>query len=93
MSKIVEVSNIPGEFMHWCTGCKEVHSINTIDKNLSGAIWSYNNDPVKPTFSPSINYPGQCHYWIKEGFIEYCLDSDHALAGQTVPLEDIEKHW
>ena len=29
-----------------------------------------------------------CHYFIKAGQIEFCGDSPHKLAGQTVPLPD-----
>lgn len=27
-----------------------------------------------------------CHYFVREGRIEFCADSAHTLAGQTVPL-------
>lgn len=27
-----------------------------------------------------------CHYFIRAGLIEYCVDSPHELSGQTVPL-------
>lgn len=29
-----------------------------------------------------------CHYFVKQGRIEYCGDSPHHLAGQTVDLPD-----
>lgn len=30
-----------------------------------------------------------CHYFIRAGMIEFCGDSTHELAGQTVPLPDL----
>lgn len=32
---------------------------------------------------------GQCHLFVKDGMIEYCSDSTHHLAGQTIPLPEI----
>ena len=29
-----------------------------------------------------------CHYFIRDGMIEFCPDSPHALAGQTVELPE-----
>jgi hypothetical protein len=29
-----------------------------------------------------------CHYFIREGFIDYCVDSTHELAGQKIKLSD-----
>jgi hypothetical protein len=28
-----------------------------------------------------------CHFFVRDGHIEYCGDSTHALAGKTVPME------
>lgn len=86
--------------MHWCPGCEEVHGIRI--KGPNGPVWSFNNDFEKPTFSPSIlcftTFDDEgtplpsgtrrtlCHYYIKEGRIEFCADSPHALAGQTVEI-------
>jgi hypothetical protein len=33
--------------------------------------------------------PACCHYFLHAGQLNYCADSTHALAGQTVPLPDI----
>lgn len=77
-------------YVHYCPGCKHKHRINVEKPNHCGAIWSFNGDMESPTFSPSINIVGQCHYFIRNGMIEYCSDSKHELAGQIVPLPDIE---
>lgn len=63
--------------------------------------WTFNGDYIKPTFSPSmnetVNWPDskyyqpehasrRCHFIIHEGFITYCGDCTHELAGQTLEL-------
>lgn len=79
---------------HWCPGCEQLHRINVNTPNAAfGAIWTWNSDAEHPTFSPSINIVGQCHYFIRDGQIEYCADLRHSLAGQTVPLPDIPEGW
>jgi hypothetical protein len=89
--------------MHWCPGCGERHLINIV-RDGCGPAWDWDGNAEFPTFSPSIlirtNAPRnqseianpveytQCHYFIRNGMIEFCGDSAHALAGQTVPLPD-----
>ena len=36
--------------------------------------------------------PACCHYFINDGNIQFCGDSTHALAGQTVPLPPLPEH-
>lgn len=78
---------------HWCPGCEAVHQIAVEQPFRNGARWSWDGDAVAPTFSPSINVGAgtklQCHYFIRAGRIEFCGDSHHVLAGQTVPLPDM----
>jgi hypothetical protein len=41
---------------------------------------------------PDGRYPSRatvCHSFVQEGRIQYLSDSTHALAGRTVPLEDL----
>ena len=84
--------------LHHCPGCKENHIIPD--------GWDFNNDMLKPTFSPSIkhdwgNYGPKgnkhrriCHYFIRDGKIEFCSDSTHELAGKTIDLEIFKKpNW
>lgn len=49
--------------------------------------WQWNGSLTKPTCSPSIKHP-DCHFFIKDGSIQFCGDSDHPLAGKTVPLPE-----
>lgn len=82
---------------HWCPGCENIHQIAVEQPFRNGARWTFDGNAEKPTFSPSINVgPStklQCHYFIREGRIEFCGDCHHALAGHTVELPNIPKEW
>jgi len=80
-------------YSFYCPGCKHLHVFYT--KHPKGVQWSFNGDFEKPTFSPSLrnrsNAPGMpqvCHLFVRDGMIEFCNDSDHELAGKTVPLAE-----
>ena len=75
--------------VHYCNGCQSLHQISVSKPNHLNAIWSWNGNAEKPSFSPSINIVGVCHYHLVEGKISYCADSIHALAGKTVDLPDL----
>lgn len=91
-------------FVHWCPGCKEVHSIRTVGTRPP-ALWSFDDNFASPTFEPSVlirwgkqadpkgDWPegGVCHYFIRGGKIQFCSDSTHALSGQTVDLPEWPK--
>lgn len=77
-----------GMLVHWCDGCGCRHYIDTKDPNGAGDVWQWNGDAEKPTFTPSINIVGRCHYFIRDGLVEFMMDSNHHLAGNTVPLPD-----
>jgi hypothetical protein len=74
--------------MHWCPGCEEVHSISVEQRTAGRPVWAFDGNAEAPSFTPSINYVGKCHYFIKAGVIAYCADSVHALAGTSVVLPD-----
>ena len=78
----------PDLLMHWCPACRARHGININTPNMQGAVWQWDGNKESPTFGPSINIAGRCHYFIRGGQIEFCADSAHDLAGQTVPLPD-----
>ena len=60
--------------------------------------WTFDGNLEAPTFSPSFKHTWQngrvCHYILTAGMLNYCGDSTHALAGQSIPLpvlpEDVE---
>lgn len=74
---------------YYCPGCKFLHRVNTIPEEHRGFAWAFNGDFDKPTFTPSVNFPGKCHHVITDGIIYFCDDSAHELKGQTVPLPEI----
>ena len=80
-----------------CPGCKTSHTIQ--HGSDTGPNWTWNGDPVKPTFTPSVlvTYPGPdagvdgappsiCHSFVREDQIIYLSDCTHELANQTVDL-------
>lgn len=79
--------------LHWCPGCRGPHLINVEKPNHLGAKWTWNKNAEKPTFTPSINIVGHCHYFITDGKIQFCPDSKHKLAGMTVDLPDFPEDW
>jgi len=79
--------------LFWCPGCKCAHVIPIGEGDPPR--WTYNDNPDKPTFRPSINVtyngnddyaPAVCHSFVTDGMIEYLGDSTHHLAGQTVEI-------
>ena len=87
--------------MFWCPGCDTGHRIQ--HGQGPGPRWTWNGNAEKPTFSPSIKVsydgadadtpegiPSICHSFVRDGLIEFCADSTHALSGKTVPLPDFD---
>jgi hypothetical protein len=66
--------------------------------SVTGARWSFDGNLEAPTFSPSIlvnpglpsGAKGRCHSFIRAGRIEFLGDCGHPLAGQTVPMVDVD---
>ncbi len=83
------------ERLHFhCPGCKRAHCIT-----LTGSVkWTWNGSFDLPTFSPSILYEPsipqhRCHFFVREGKIQYLEDCHHVLKGQTVDMPDWETQW
>ena len=97
-----QIGKLP-TYAHWCPGCNEMHDFAVEHSFHDGSRWSYDGNPVAPTFAPSMNirrgpFPtgssraGQmevCHYFLHGGRIQFLGDCTHVLRGQTVPLPDI----
>lgn len=75
----------------WCAGCGTHHAIDP-------SRWTWNGDTERPTFSPSVlvtyefgeeRLPQRCHSFVRDGQIQYLSDCTHALAGQTVSMEEL----
>jgi len=87
-----------GNVLVECPGCDMPHIVY-VNHNNPSVNWQWNSDLVKPTFSPSllVKYTwGEeqtkhvCHSFIRDGVWEYLNDCTHKLAGQKVPLPEIE---
>lgn len=75
----------------WCPACDEPHVIHK-------AMWTW--DPSTLSVNPSIKVTGGrqgsdhvCHSFLKDSVWEYCSDSTHSLAGQSVPAVDFPSYW
>lgn len=80
-----------GKLAFWCPGCDGAHAVAVGDG--PGPRWGYNDNPGKPTFTPSIlvTWPSltkRCHSFVTDGRIQFLGDCTHALAGQTVDIPD-----
>ena len=93
LSKESEVANAP-DFMFWCPACKCGHGVWVEGPCRTGAQWKFNGNMEKPSFHPSLkiefNREGKdmvCHLVVTDGVLNYCGDSTHELAGQSIPME------
>lgn len=93
-----------GRMLFWyCYGCDEAHAV-TLDYPMSGpntGPWRWDGNVEAPTFAPSVNVRpagrdpqrpqdrGRCHQVITSGMVSFCADTQHALAGQTIPMPDL----
>lgn len=82
-------------YCFWCPGCDKVHAYHVGGQRG----WQFNENPDQPSFSPSLLvfeylrddgtvYQPRCHLFMTNGMLQYCSDSAHKLAGQTVPVPD-----
>lgn len=79
-----------GERLFWyCPGCEYHHAV-PVDQGG----WQWNRNLERPTLSPSVRHRVNntcCHYFIRDGQIQYCGDCTHELAGQTIAMEQVEQ--
>lgn len=98
---ILEISNVVeghgNRYIVECPGCKMEHVIATGEG--PGPRWTFNGNMEKPTFSPSllVTYTWGpehksivCHSFIVDGVWQFLTDCTHELAGQHVPMIDVE---
>jgi hypothetical protein len=92
MAKLKDRGN--GNYQFWCPGCEGPHDIATVleharaNRDGSRPVWKFNGNMEAPTFSPSVNYPNWCHFFVEAGKIRFLDDCHHALAGKTVEIPD-----
>jgi len=79
-----------------CPGCGWTHEVHI--NPAKSPCWEWNGDLERPTLSPSIRVQWVwgtlrarrcCHFFVRDGRIEFCADSTHELAGQTVPMKQL----
>jgi hypothetical protein len=88
------VNTVPKNGLHWdFNGSLDSPTFSPSVKAMWGKYadknWKApkNWDPSKTGFyDPS----GQCHFFVKEGKIQFCGDSTHELKNQTVDMEEIK---
>jgi len=88
-----------GDYQFFCPGCRCNHAVWVTANNDNHAVWSFNDNMEKPTFSPSIlvrwtRTIGEvvdfvCHSFVTDGMIKFLGDCTHPLKDQTVELPDI----
>lgn len=49
------------DFMFFCPGCKCGHGVWTTKKNTVNAVWTFNGNMEKPTFTPSLKITQTTH--------------------------------
>lgn len=81
-----------------CPGCGTEHTV-LVGVGGSGARWLWNGNLDRPTLSPSVlvrvDFDGGklakiCHSFVIDGQIQFLNDCTHKLAGQTVPMLDVD---
>jgi hypothetical protein len=98
--KLMPMVNQAGEiygYQFWCPGCETFHWAQV--KADRGPVWGFNNDLERPTFTPSILCNGdqrcpdlpRCHMYVTDGNIQYLSDCTHKLAGQTIPIPELNE--
>lgn len=81
----------------WCPACETNHAPRIERGGATGQgepVWEWNRDVDTPTLRPSVStawtangVPYRCHLFVREGRLEFCVDSTR-LAGQVVVMED-----
>lgn len=73
-----------------CPGCKFDHVVH-VRHDGRGVGWDFNGSRESPTFNPSVKVTRRedeyCHFYVRDGKIEFLPDCSHELAGKTVEME------
>ncbi len=83
-----------GLYYFKCPGCGSIHQVNAGDCKSWKIKWDFNNDEESPTFNPSIRVSHNnnycCHFFIREGKIQFCGDCTHEFKNQTLDLKEVD---
>ncbi len=88
----------PWGWRFWCPGCKDHHALPVEAGMPDGSRgWAFDGNEAEPTFSPSVLVRSRwigservCHLFVRSGRLQYLGDCTHALAGQGVPMVDLD---
>lgn len=88
---------VPGTYGFYCPGCHCGHEFVIVGDRSKEPVWNWNGSDEKPTVTASIllnkdNPATRCHLNVTAGKIHFHNDCHHALAGQTVPMVDVEEN-
>lgn len=81
------------KFLFNCAGCGQIHWFQT----EGSPKWTFNGDFERPTLSPSllVTWPqsegkrdGVCHFFVKDGQMQFLGDCTHGNAGKTLEMPD-----
>lgn len=79
-----------------CPGCAEWYSglhLLPVNTTVMSPSWDWDGNLEAPTLSPSIMTDcGEgriCHSFLRNGVFEFLSDSTHSLAGQRVPMPEL----
>lgn len=90
-----KVTQKHGCLYFYCIACDNLHAPRVTG---DGPLWTWNGDAESPTIAPSVRVrwdEGEqriqkcCHFFVREGRIEFCGDCTHALAGQTIEMQEV----
>jgi hypothetical protein len=98
MAKLVQYKTGNDLVAVWfeCPGCGSSHLVHIAPhKNWCNASWTFNGDLDKPTLNPSVNSEPndpkhRCHFFLRDGVLQFLPDCGHSLAGKSVPIPDID---
>lgn len=89
-----KLDNGDTDLWFYCPGCGHQHPYRVDVPQENGAMWTWNGDMEKPTFTPSLlcnkDIPDlRCHLFLTDGQLRYCGDCHHELAGKIIDLPDL----
>lgn len=101
MAKVTVTNHDGVDYVRYeCPGCKHQHSVPTDRWAFNGDVNKPTLSPSVRHFIPVGTYTkagGEknaeqttCHYFVRDGFIEYCGDCEHNFRNQRVELPDMK---
>jgi len=85
------------QYFHWCPGCNEMHPLpdgwsfnGDLERPTFSPSFSQTSTRYESYTEAGIGVGERtkfvCHYILTNGVLNFCGDSMHVLAGQSVPL-------